>query len=82
MIAANRHRHPPNAHRQRITSEGTQVQRLHRDTLVEPEMPEAADLALVEQVPFHGSDPAATADRKLVKRKLELAGGGRNRHCD
>ena len=82
MVAPNRNSHSPNAHRQRITSEGTQVQRLHGGPLIEAEVPETADLALVEQVPFHGSDPAATAHRELVEGKLELAGGGRNRHCD
>ncbi len=82
MVAPNRNRHPANADRQGIASEGTKVQRFHRNTLVEPEVLETADLALVEQMPLHRRDPTATADRELVEGKLKLAEGRRNRHCD
>ena len=39
MCLADGDGHSPNAHRERITAEWTKMEWLHRDALVEPEMP-------------------------------------------
>ena len=67
MGAADGDRHAADAHRQRIGAERAAVERLDRHALVEPEMAQAAGIAVAERAQSIGGDARAVTDLELVE---------------
>ena len=75
MLAANGDGHPPDADRERITPERTEVKRLDRNALIKAELTQAARFALAKHRPIDRIYLCASAKREIVE-------GGWRGYCD
>jgi hypothetical protein len=67
--AADRDGHATHANGERIAPERAEVEGLHGDTFVEPEVAEAGGLAGIEGIPVDREDARSGAERKRVETR-------------